>query len=119
VQVALLSDIHGNLAALEAVLDDIARHGAAEVIVCLGDVAMLDQKKELPRTHNLVELARDLGASEEISEAARELTPDYLTTRYPNAANGVPAEMYSHQSAQVHLDYARRIMEWTQKLLPQ
>lgn len=37
-RVALISDIHGNLVALEAALADIAREGA-DRIVCLGDVA--------------------------------------------------------------------------------
>ena len=37
-RLALISDIHGNLTALEAVLADIERH-KAERIVCLGDVA--------------------------------------------------------------------------------
>lgn len=37
-RVALISDIHGNAVALEAVLADIGRRGADE-IVCLGDVA--------------------------------------------------------------------------------
>ncbi len=35
---AILSDVHGNLYALEAVLADMARQGA-EWAVCLGDVA--------------------------------------------------------------------------------
>lgn len=39
-RLALLSDIHGNRVALEAVLDDLDRHGVDE-IVCLGDVATL------------------------------------------------------------------------------
>jgi diadenosine tetraphosphatase ApaH/serine/threonine PP2A family protein phosphatase len=34
---AILSDVHGNLEALQAVLADIARHGA-DAIYCLGDV---------------------------------------------------------------------------------
>ncbi|QBD77903.1 metallophosphoesterase [Ktedonosporobacter rubrisoli] len=37
-RIALISDIHGNLVALEAVLADIARE-RVEQIVCLGDVA--------------------------------------------------------------------------------
>lgn len=37
-RLALIADIHGNLAALEAVLADVGRAGADE-IVCLGDVA--------------------------------------------------------------------------------
>lgn len=37
-RIALISDIHGNLAALDAVLADIARH-APDKVICLGDVA--------------------------------------------------------------------------------
>jgi Calcineurin-like phosphoesterase. len=33
---ALISDIHGNLEALRAVLEDIAQH-AVETVYCLGD----------------------------------------------------------------------------------
>jgi protein phosphatase len=36
-RIALISDIHGNLPALEAVLDDIARRGIARIL-CLGDL---------------------------------------------------------------------------------
>ncbi|MBN1533427.1 MAG: metallophosphoesterase family protein [Spirochaetes bacterium] len=39
-RLAIISDIHGNEIALEAVLRDI-RHGGADGIVCLGDVATL------------------------------------------------------------------------------
>ena len=35
--IAVISDVHGNLTALTAVLDDIDRRGVAQ-IVCLGDV---------------------------------------------------------------------------------
>ena len=35
--IAVISDIHGNLAALTAVLEDIDRRGVVQ-IVCLGDV---------------------------------------------------------------------------------
>ena len=37
-RIALISDIHGNLPALEAVLEDIARRGIQRM-VCLGDLA--------------------------------------------------------------------------------
>jgi len=37
-RIAVIADIHGNVAALEAVLDDIAARGVAEVL-CLGDCA--------------------------------------------------------------------------------
>ena len=35
--IAIISDIHGNLEALQAVLADIKRHRATEII-CLGDL---------------------------------------------------------------------------------
>lgn len=74
-------------------------------------------RNELPMTHNLVALCRDLQAPERINAAARQLNPDYLTTRYTDAANGVPAEMYDQQSAQMHLDLAKEVVEWVQSKL--
>jgi len=71
----------------------------------------LFEKKEIPFTHNLVRIARDLGMHEPILKAARELTPDYITTRYVDAANGVPAEMYDRESAETHYGYAVEIVE--------
>lgn len=32
--------------------------------------------------------------------------------RYPNAAHGIPAEMYNGNSDRVHLDAAKVIMDW-------
>lgn len=76
------------------------------------------QKKLLPKTHNIVELASDLGAPDEVIEACQELNPDYVTTRYVDAANGVPAQMYSRSSAITHLEYAKTVIAWTQQHLP-
>ncbi|TIW76192.1 MAG: metallophosphoesterase, partial [Mesorhizobium sp.] len=36
-RIAVLADIHGNLLALDAVLDDLNRRGGADVTVDLGD----------------------------------------------------------------------------------
>jgi predicted phosphodiesterase len=44
-RVALISDLHGNALALDAVLDDAARAGADRV-VCLGDTATLGPRPE-------------------------------------------------------------------------
>lgn len=38
-RILLFSDIHGNIAALEAVLADSVRHGPYDLTLCLGDVA--------------------------------------------------------------------------------
>ncbi len=52
--VAVISDVHGNLVALEAVVADMRRFGAAGVI-CLGDVAAMG-----PQPSAAVELLRSL-----------------------------------------------------------
>jgi predicted phosphodiesterase len=54
-KVAILSDIHGNLPALEAVLAQIAAE-RIERIVCLGDVATLG-----PQPHEVITRLRGLG----------------------------------------------------------
>jgi predicted phosphodiesterase len=54
-RIALISDIHGNLVALDAVLADIKREGADQ-IVCLGDVALLG-----PQPREVIARLRELG----------------------------------------------------------
>ena len=54
-RVALISDIHGNHVALDAVLADIDGAGVDQVI-CLGDVATLG-----PQPKEVVQKVRDLG----------------------------------------------------------
>ena len=50
---AILSDIHANLTAFEAVLDDIEHQGGVEKVWCLGDVVGYG-----PEPHQCVELLR-------------------------------------------------------------
>lgn len=56
-KIALISDLHGNEVALQAVLDDI-RQGGVDRIVCLGDVATLG-----PRPAVVLQMLRDAGCS--------------------------------------------------------
>jgi len=55
-RIAVLADIHGNLIALEAVLADLARQGAVDATVCLGDLAFKG-----PHPGECVARIRDLG----------------------------------------------------------
>jgi len=69
------------------------------------------------KTHNLVFLARELGAPESIINNCAELTPDYLTTRYPDAATGAPFESYTKESAERHLRMAKEVLQWVETKL--
>jgi predicted phosphodiesterase len=65
--IALIADIHGNLTALEAVLDALRVEPTGE-IVCLGDVAATGSQ---PR--EVVRRLRDLGCPMVMSNADAEL----------------------------------------------
>ncbi|WP_054853455.1 HEPN domain-containing protein [Vulcanisaeta distributa] len=73
-----------------------------------------------PKTH-LLELAERLRSSgipvDEVIDYLRDLNPHYLVARYPDAANGVPSEVYSKREAQHCVESASRVIEWVKKLL--
>ena len=77
----------------------------------------IERRRTSARTHNLTRLARTLKAPETVVRSARELTPDYLTTRYPDAANGIPAEIYDEEIAGRHLAFAEEICQWVTRQL--
>ncbi len=74
-RIALISDIHGNLTALEVVMADIERHNA-EHIVCLGDVA-----QEGPQPVAVIHRLRDLGIP-----VIKGNTDDWLVNPKPKKA---------------------------------
>jgi HEPN domain-containing protein len=64
-----------------------------------------------PRTHNLIMLARELGGEGSLVEAAAELTPEYVLTRYVTPEVALPDELYFEQSAKVDLAAAQAIRD--------
>lgn len=56
-RLAVFSDVHGNLAALEAVLQDMAQVGAVDATWCLGDLAAFGSRPAacIRRIHELAE----------------------------------------------------------------
>lgn len=65
-----------------------------------------------PKTHNLVMMVRELGGDEFLIDAAAELAPEYILTRYITPEVALPLELYSERSARIHLDAARSIFDW-------
>ncbi len=75
------------------------------------------KKKDLPdKTHNLLSLANAVGFPRQKFGLLRSLNPDFVTTRYPDAANGIPAEMFDKEIAEDHLKKAEEVMNWIQKM---
>lgn len=70
-----------------------------------------------PRTHDLVDMARNLDAPANVVTAARVLNPLYSATRYPDLANGNPAENYDQVVAGDALARAEEVFQWCSRRL--
>jgi HEPN domain-containing protein len=78
----------------------------------------LEKKRDLPpKTHNLLELAKGVSAPEELYSSLRKLNVAYATSRYPDAANGLPRDVFDDPIAQELIEGARRSIEWMKKAL--
>lgn len=64
-----------------------------------------------PRGHDLIKLGRVLEA-EEIMDELKILNPHYTISRYPNAANTVPSELYSKEIAERCIRAAEKVLHW-------
>jgi HEPN domain-containing protein len=69
-----------------------------------------------PHTHSLTELGDQLGAPPATREHLGYLNPDYTTARYPDAANGVPYEVYDRPTAERKVKAAEEAFGWLRRL---
>ncbi len=76
------------------------------------------RRKEMPpKTHNLTELAEELSAASRFETQLLRLNPLYVSTRYPDAANGVPSRSYNEELTLQILKDAEEVMAWCQSEL--
>ena len=113
------------LADLEAAKDNLTMgHYFVSAFLCqqaaekaLKVVFMETLRERPPHTHSLIEVGRRLSAPSPIQSALRRLTPAYVITRYPDAATGIPAELYDEGMARTHLDDAEEVFRWAKECL--
>ncbi len=79
----------------------------------------IEAKREFPpKTRSLLRLADELEIQdEEIIDALLDLNPEYIVTRYPDAANEVPAKIYNERMAVEHLQKAKKVIEFCREKL--
>jgi len=68
--------------------------------------------KEFPKGHSIIYLAQKVDVPKHMLSGIRDLNPEYLSTRYPDMAAGVPAELYDADIAARHLKTAEEVVEW-------
>ncbi|MEA1993326.1 MAG: HEPN domain-containing protein [Euryarchaeota archaeon] len=45
------------------------------------------------------------------------MNPDFIITRYPDAVNGLPYELYDEEIAKERLKMAKKVIEWIKENL--
>ncbi len=63
-------------------------------------------------THSLVYLATETNLPQKFFKFLRKLMPQFVTTRYPDAAYGVPSELYDKSIASEYLQETDEVMQW-------
>ena len=80
---------------------------------------MSKERALAPRTHNLVELGRLVGIDDVLMIELRHLSPHFILTRYPDAAGGVPADLYDEERGRESVTRSKRVIEWVRNRLEQ
>lgn len=85
-------------------------HQAAEML--MKGLWIHRKRSAAPRFHDLVQLGVELQAPEAVRAALRRLNPEYVVSRYPDAANGIPAQNYDRARAEELLALAESVERW-------
>ena len=80
--------------------------------------AIVQNLRELPpRSHNLTELCDALDMPRKFRAFFMELTPEYVITRYPDAAGGPIESLYDGHISRRILDRTKEVLSWVSKRL--
>jgi HEPN domain-containing protein len=77
---------------------------------------MVVKREAAPHTHSLTELGDGLGVPRALRAHLVDLNADYTTARYPDAANGVPYEVYDRATAERKVAAAEELFGWLRRL---
>jgi len=70
-----------------------------------------------PSTHSLVVLGRLVDAPKSFRRFLKELTAEYVVSRYPNATDEIPARLYDAELVAEYVSKAQEVLAWVQKTL--
>jgi len=77
--------------------------------------AWIEKKRSRPpATHYLRELGEGLAIPAALASKLLFLNPDYTVARYPDAANGIPYELYDEDTAKAKVAAAEEVAEWVE-----
>ena len=71
--------------------------------------------KDIPKSHSIIYFAQKLEVPKELLSGIRDLNPEYLITRYPDMAEGIPSEVYDIKIAKRHQETVEEVLKWVKK----
>lgn len=83
----------------------------------LKGVWVIVKKEPAPHTHALTELGDGLGVPGDLRRHLADLTSDYTVSRYPDAANAVPYELYDDVIARAKVTNAEAVIAWLRETI--
>jgi HEPN domain-containing protein len=73
---------------------------------------MAERREQAGPTHSLIYLARQCEVPQEFHRFLKELTPEYVVSRYPNATDEVPAALYEREFVEDYLQKSAEVLRW-------
>ena len=70
------------------------------------------RKEPAPHSHALTEIGDGLGVPANLRRHLADLTSDYTVSRYPDAANAIPYEIYDESTARSKVENAEAVITW-------
>lgn len=76
-----------------------------------------EKKLKSPKSHSLIFLAKHTTLPKQFYSFLGELTPTFITTRYPDVAGDLPSEIYTSEYTSELMEKSKEVLEWIKKKL--
>ena len=73
---------------------------------------ILRKRKSPGTSHSLVYLAKETKVPEKFLKLLKNLTPEFVITRYPDVAGEVPHKLYDESIARDFIKQSQELMKW-------
>lgn len=78
----------------------------------LKSLFIIKKKKPPGVTHSLIYLAKEVGVPKKFFSPLKKITPEFVTTRYPDVVGEVPAKLYDEVIAKEFLKESKKVIRW-------
>lgn len=73
---------------------------------------IIKKGKSAGATHQLIYLAKETKVPKEFYDFLGSLTPEFITTRYPDVAGDAPYKLYHKEKVEIYLNKSSELIKW-------